>query len=528
MAAAGVASNAFANGWKLLPGLILAGLVIVAAVLVFTTEVRSRLVASGQPPGTASSMATQPVVPGLGNMLPRDLADFTGRQRELTAIFDTIKTPTAAQEVQVLALHGMGGIGKTALAIHIAHKVAERYPDAMLYIDLRAHTDGQTPLEPNAALEVLMTSLGVPGSNMPATLEARAAQWRSMLAQRKTLILLDNALGVDQVMPLLPGNGTSLVLITSRERLTGLDSIISFPINALTNEDSVRLFEQIVRSAITSAPANDVSELVKLLGCIPLAIRLAAGWLLSHPTWNVVGLIEQLKSADSSLIAGELNAVIGRVFDLSYRGLDKSLKHFFCCLALCPGPKFTKEVSASLTDLSRDEAGRMLDELYYRNLLEEVQYGRYQFHDLVKRYSAGLAQKELSFLEQREARQRLFDFYLASAETADFAMRPLRRSPTKDATSNQPHDEFDGFSEALGWFDQELPNLLACVRACIDDRIGPHAWRIMTALGFVLRIRDYYSSALILLNDAAEMADQSSDPLGAADIRREIGVCEAR
>lgn len=249
LAAAGVASNAFANGWKLLPGLILAGLVIGAAILAFIAEVRSRMVASGRPPDIASAKSTQPVVRGPGNMLPRDVADFTGRQRELAVILDAIRTPASGQKVQVLAFHGMGGIGKTTLAIHLAHRVADRYPDAMFYIDLRGYTDGQSPIEPTAALEVLMTSLGVPGIKVPDTIDARAAQWRSLLAQRKTLIVLDNALGPDQVKPLLPGDGSSLVLITSRERLAGLDAIRSFSIKALSDTDSVELFERIASSA---------------------------------------------------------------------------------------------------------------------------------------------------------------------------------------------------------------------------------------------------------------------------------------
>jgi tetratricopeptide (TPR) repeat protein len=529
LAAAGVASNAFVNGWRLLPGLILAGLVIGAAILVFITEVRSHLVASGRPPGIASAEATQPVACGPSNMLPRDLADFTGRQRELAVIFDEIRAPpTTGQQVQVLALHGMGGIGKTALAIHIAHRVADRFPDAMLYVDLRAHTDGQLPLEPGAALEVLMTSLGVPGNKIPATTDARAAQWRSLLAQRKSLIVIDNALGPDQVEPLLPGGGSSLVLITSRERLVSLPDVRNFSIKALSDEDSVEFFERIASSAIASASAYDIRKLVKLLGCIPLAIRLAAGRLLSHPAWNIPDLIEELESTDSSPVPGGINAALYRIFDLSYRGLEDPKKRFFCYLALSPAPNLTIEASAALANLGRDETGRLLDDLYYRNLLEEVQHACYRFHDLVKQYGIALAQNELSSREQGEARQRLLDFYLASAEAADSALRPLRRPPTSFVARVPYHDEFDGFSDALGWFDQEFPNLLACARACIDDQITPHAWRIMTALGFVLRMRDAYSSGLVLLNDAAELADRTGDLLGTADICREIGVCEAR
>jgi hypothetical protein len=332
------------------------------------------------------------------NDLPGDIGDFTGRTAELARLAD------ATPFVTVKAIDGMAGVGKTALAVRAAHRLAAHYPDAKLFVDLHGHTPGQSPTSAMAALDTLLRALDVPDSRIPADPDARAALWRAEVATRSMLVVLDNAADVAQIRPLLPGAGRSLILITSRRRLVGLEVDDSVSLDVLTESDAVSLFGGDDRDA-----ARDV---VEQCGYLPLAIRLAAARLRARPSWTVRYLADRLKRGGWPLAEFEA-ADRGVAAAMSCHQLAPLAQRMFRLLGLHPGTDFDAPAAAALADVQVSEAERLLENLVDDHLLRESTPGRYHFHPLTRRHAHATALADEP--DPHAALRRVVDFYLHTA-----------------------------------------------------------------------------------------------------------------
>ena len=302
--------------------------------------------------------------------LPRDIASFTGRQHELAELADA--AAGAGGVVSIHAIGGMAGIGKTAFAVHAAHRLAGRFPAGQIFLPLHAHTPGQRPADPADALASLLLTIGVPAGQIPADLQARTGLWRDRLAGRPLLLILDDAADSEQIRPLLPGGGGSLVLVTSRRRLTALEDAQTISLDALPPGEAAGLLVRLaVRPGLSSAdPA--VREITRLCGCLPLAIGMLARQLYHHPAWTVAGRAAELAAAVDrlELLATE-NVSVAAAFDLSYADLTEDQRRLFRRLALHPGTDIDRYAAAALDSTPLADARRGLEALYEQYLLTE-------------------------------------------------------------------------------------------------------------------------------------------------------------
>jgi hypothetical protein len=286
----------------------------------------------GGAPGAFTAAATR--------TLPRDTASFTGRGRELARLLEAL-TPTAADGValDVHAIDGMAGIGKTTLAVHAAHRLAGSFPDGQFFLPLHAHTPGQRPVGPADALASLLLTAGVAAPQIPPGLEARAARWRDHVAGKKILLLLDDAAGHEQVRPLLPGTAGSLVLITSRRRLAALEDAAQISLDTLSPGDAATLLARLAARPEIRAGDTAVGEITRLCGYLPLAIGMLASQLRNHPAWTADDLAAELAAAQDRLaLMRAENLSVGAAFDLSYQDLTPDQQRLFRRLGLVPGP----------------------------------------------------------------------------------------------------------------------------------------------------------------------------------------------
>lgn len=342
--------------------------------------------------GLAPATASVTAVP---RQLPAAAGHFTGRRDEMdliTAVAGASQQPDApGGTVAILAIDGMAGTGKTTLAVHAAHRLADRFPDGQLFIDLHGCAQGQPPREPGQALGVLLRALGVPAAQIPAPAEERAALYRQRLAGTRTLILLDNALNEAQVRPLLPGAPGCLILITSRRRLKGLHDAHAVALDVLTEADAITLLGSIIAPEHATAAGPDLAEIIRLCGRLPLAVRIAGALLRHRPAWTPRYLADQLHDEHRRLtILADGDHDLCAVFGLSYHRLDQPQQKLFRRLALVPGPQLDAHAAADLLDTSPAAAAALLEDLVDHNLLTQQAPGSYRLHDLIHAYARTL------------------------------------------------------------------------------------------------------------------------------------------
>jgi tetratricopeptide (TPR) repeat protein len=451
---------------------------------------------------------------------------FTGRAPELAEL-DRVAD---LSPVVITAIVGMAGIGKTALALYAAHRLAGRYQDGQLFIDLHGYTQGLAPLEPGEALHRTLRMMGVPDDQIPADLDGRAALYRSRLAGHRVLILLDNAATDAQVAPLLPGSSGCLVLVTSRRRLTGLDHTHTVSLETIPMADAVTLFTRAAGAhRLRNQPPELVTETVERCGRLPLAIRIAAARLKSHPTWSVADLVELLGDHQHRLAELETSQrSVTAALDLSYQQLPVGQQRAYRLLGLHPGPDIDAHATAALCHTTFVQARRLLDQLQEANLLQELTPGRYHFHDLVRSHAAVTARTEP---HRRAALTRLFDHYLHTATVAMDAAHPhdRGRSP-RVRPGDTPTRELADPSQASAWLDTELPNLLATAHHAADHGWPEHTTHLSDTLRRHLFTRARYSDAEVLHHRALEIAratgnreDELDALTGLGHIRRRQG-----
>jgi DNA-binding SARP family transcriptional activator/tetratricopeptide (TPR) repeat protein len=457
----------------------------------------------GPRPGPVATGRTRP---GPLAMLPADTGAFTGREREI----DRITASAADGRVVVIhAIAGMPGIGKTALAVHVAHRLGDRFPDGCVFVDLHGYTAGREPAEPGHVLARLLAADGVDPRRLPESTEERSALWRERLAGRRSLVVLDNAVDSAQVAPLLPGAAGCLVLVTSRRFLGDLPAAaLPVMLGVLTPAEAAEMFLRLAPQA--RADADRVAELVAACGHLPLAVSLLARVLNRHRGWTVADLLTETRSRLLDVAAE--HASVAAAFALSYRDLPVGRQRFFRRLALHPGTEIEPHAAAVLAGVPLAAAVHELDALHADSLLIEIGYHRYVMHDLIRSYAGTLAAADAE-PERRAATERLLDHYGRTAAEADAQLRRVPRPATAAVAAREPADVAADAPErpdvadpgkALSWLRTERANLLACLARTGDPR---RTVALTAGLTEVLRRDGPWADALVLHAAAAAAAD---------------------
>lgn len=386
----------------------------------FETAARGRPLADGPVTAAAAAMRS----------LPRDVTSFTGREHELDQL---VKSVTADDGVTgVHAIGGMAGVGKTAFAVHAAYRLADRFAGGQIFLPLHGHTPGQQPVDPEDALASLLLTTGVPPELIPPGLEARAALWRNQLASRPVLLLLDDAAGSEQVRPLLPGAGETLVLVTSRRHLAALDDAATVTLDTLPPDDAAALLVRLARRPGLAPGDPGVREIARLCGYLPLAVGMMGRQLHHHPAWSAAGQAAELGSARDRLELMEAESLsVAAAFDLSYADLTPDQQRLFRRLGLHLGADIDVYAAAALDDSSLAAAGRSLAALYNQYLLTEPDQGRYRLHDLIREYARALAERLDDAEDRDSATARLLDYYQQTAARANAFIAPADSSGSR-------------------------------------------------------------------------------------------------
>ena len=380
----------------------------------FETAARGR----GAADGTAAATRT----------LPRDVASFTGRAAELRQIADTDGAGG------IFTIGGMAGVGKTAFAVHAAHQLAPRFPDGQVFLPLHGHTPGQRPVQPADALASLLQTIGVAAQQIPPSLEARTGLWRDHLAGKRLLLLLDDAVGSDQVRPLLPGTPGAMVLITSRRHLSALEDARAVSLDTLPPGEAAGLLARLAGRPGLDAGDPAVAEITRLCGCLPLAVGMLARQLYHHPAWSAADLAADVAAARDRLEAMHAEDLsVAAAFDRSYQDLTSDEQRMFRRLGLHPGTDLDAYAASALAGISPAAARRQLESLYDHYLLTEPARGRYRFHDLIREHARALAAAGPP-AERDAAAGRLLDYYVHTARAAS------RHLSSRTAASPPPAD----------------------------------------------------------------------------------------
>ncbi|MFJ6620790.1 ATP-binding protein [Kitasatospora sp. NPDC091335] len=423
--------------------------------------------------------------------LPADVRGFVNRVDELHQLDDALTGEEQhPSDPAVVVIAGTAGAGKTSLALHWAHQARHRFPDGQLYVNLRGYDPGR-PVTAHEALHRFLTSLGVNAGSVPHDPDAAAALYRSLLAERRVLVVLDNAASANQVRPLLPGSTGSLVLVTSRSRLSGLavrDGARRLTLRTLPEPEAVALLRAVTAGHRPQDDPAKLTELARLCAQLPLALRIAAERAASLPHMGLDDLIGDLRDESAlwdALSVGEDEDAdaVRTVFAWSYRALPEQVARLFRLLGLHPGPDFGLHAAAALAGLTPSRTRQLLDSLVGAHLVEQSAPDRYQFHDLLRAYATDQAQQEETPAQRQAALRRVLDWYLHTADAAQQWLRPaedrLALDPAPDGV--QP-TAFADYNAAVDWAERERANLLQAVhtaRAAGEDR---RTWQLAAVL----------------------------------------------
>ncbi|MFI9385424.1 AfsR/SARP family transcriptional regulator [Kutzneria sp. NPDC052558] len=430
--------------------------------------------------------------------LPHDINTFTGRETELALLRRYLDN--TERGVLIAAIDGIAGIGKTALAVHFAHRIAGRFPDGQLYVNLRGFDPNQPPLAAVDALGQLLRGLGVEPHQVPTAAEEQASMYRSLLSGKRILVVLDNAASTDQLRSLLPGSHTCMVLVTSRNRLGGLvarDGAYRITLGVLSAGESRELLVRSVGEERLTGCPDALRTLTDRCGHLPLALRIIAANLAARPHMNVNDLAEALCHEQDRLDVlaspDDETTAVRAVFSWSYHALKPEAARMFRLLGLHPGPEIGTAAAAALVDAPLVATRRMLDGLSSCHLVESIGRDRYRLHDLLRVYATERALVEEPPAEQAAASRRLMSWCLHTAAAADRVLMPQNRPvPLEPVLEHCEPLSFATYHQALAWLEQERVNLVA---ACLEaGRLGDHetGWKLPTALVYFLELRSYW------------------------------------
>jgi tetratricopeptide (TPR) repeat protein len=505
---------------------------LAAPGLVSAQPVPDKAVSAGPVPGATDAVPL--VVP---RQLPGMAAHFTGRTAELAELDGILEQADGRQPgtVVISAIGGMAGVGKTALAVRWAHQAADRFPGGQLYVDLRGFTPSASPTGPAEAIRGFLDALGVPAERIPLDLAAQAGLYRSLLADRKILIVLDNARDEEQVRPLLPPGPGCLVIVTSRNGLTGLaaaEGASLLSLDVLSDAEARQMLSVRLGADRANAEPDAIADIVRVCGRLPLALAVAAARATTRPALPLPALAAELRDAQVRLDAldtGDPAASIRTVFSWSYQGLSGPAQRMFRLLGLHPGPDITGPATASLAGITPPQARRLLAELARAHLITEHAAGRYTFHDLLRAYATEQAHTSEDDQARHTATGRILDHCLHTAYHASLLVNPQRDPITlppllPGVTPEQAADS----GEALAWFEAEHKTLMASVSLAGQAGFDSHAWRLAWAVTLFLEIRGYWHDEVSVQRCAIAAVERTGDAASRAVTYRLAGAIGCR
>ncbi|MBZ9642895.1 BTAD domain-containing putative transcriptional regulator [Streptomyces sp. PSKA30] len=465
-----------------------------------------------EPSAPVTEPASTPVRPA---QLPATVPDFTGRSSFVAELSEVLAS-AEGRVMAVSALAGIGGVGKTTLAVHVAHQARSAFPDGQLYVDLQGA--GARAAEPETVLGSFLRALGTADSAIPDSLEERSALYRSMLDGRRVLVLLDNARDAAQVRPLLPGTSGCAALVTSRVRMVDLAGAHLVDLDVMSPDEALSLFTKIVGEERVASEREAALDVVAACGFLPLAIRIAASRLAARRTWTVSVLAAKL--ADERRRLDELQAgdlAVKATFELGYGALEPAQARAFRLLGLADGPDISLTAAAAVLDLPVEETEDLLESLVDTSLLESAAPGRYRFHDLVRLYARACAERDEQPPSERDAAlSRLLDFYLATGASVYAINRPGDRLVDQLERVEYPGLTFEDRHQAQDWLYSEASCLLSCVRLSAG-RTGTVAraidllWVTYGLSESGANANEYEEAAKVLLDAARSLGDPRAE-----------------
>jgi DNA-binding SARP family transcriptional activator/tetratricopeptide (TPR) repeat protein len=494
--------------------------------------------AAGAGTGLPESGVQEPVHPARTTVclsqLPSDLPTFTGRLAELECVAEFV--PDEGQpRTTVITLDGMAGAGKSTLAVHWAHRIAHRFPDGSLYVNLRGYDRKGSVMDPSDAITAFLVALGVAQHSVPDGLDAQAALYRSVLADRRVLIVLDNARDAEQVRPLLPGTSGCLVIVTSRSRLSGLvagQSAHPLTLGLPTAEEAREMLARRLGAERIEAEPAAADDIVSLCARLPLTLAIVAARAAHHPAFRLADIAGELRESHGSLDAftgGDVGTDVRAVFSWSYDALPPETTELFRRLSLHPGPDVSTAAAAALAGVPPRRARALLAELTGASLLTEREPGRFVFHDLLCAYAAELAGTEDTESERREALLRLHDHYLHTAHNCASVLDPFRQtlSPQPGTTGSAPL-RFNDRKNATSWLRTERYVLRAIVEHAAAHGFDDHAWRTAYALDVYFNRLGFWHDLMEINSVALRAARVVGDRIGQAYALCGLGVAHAQ
>lgn len=463
----------------------------------------------GADPGLAGRLARRPSAqPMAPDTLPPETTDFVGREDELRLL-----TGEHGSSPWIAVIEGMPGVGKTTLAVRAARLVAGRFPDGTLCLNLNSHSPGSPPLGPAEALHHLLQMLSVPATQIPKSVGERAALWRAHLSSRRAIVILDDAATCDQVRPLLPLAGQSLILITTRRRFPSLGGARTLTLDVLSVDEAIMLFRGIAGEG-QAMDGDQIAATVGLCGRLPLAIQLTAGRIALAETPSLDDLIEEWSQSAARLGGtGVASPEVTAAFDLSYRALAPGHQRFFRLLGISPCATHSPAAAAALADCTLAEAEKALDVLLDCHLITPTAGGHFRLHDLIRGYAAACARRDDTATDQRQAVTRLLDYYLRTADRADRVLHPFRHRPEVPVAALPVAGRAPGTQEAAAsWLESEWRNVLQAA-----SYAGRHEWKQACAdlsylLADFLEISAYWDEATTAHTLALEVGRYLADP----------------
>jgi len=464
-------------------------------------------------------------------LLPAAPAHFAGRARELRALNELLSQAMGADGRGVIwVVDGTAGVGKTALAVYWAHQVADEFPDGQLYVNLRGFGPSDCPVTPGEAIRGLLSALQVPSVKIPETLDAQAALYRSTLAGKRMLILLDNARDEGQVRPLLPGGTACPVLITSRSLLTGLvaaEGAHPLSLDVLSDEDSCELLTRQLGAQRVSAEPEAARALAGLCAGLPLALAVAAARAAARPALPLAALAAELHSAPGRLDAletGDAASSVREVLSWSCRQLSSTASRMFRLLGAHPGPDISVPAAASMLGAGVPEAHAALTELKRAHLLTEPAPGRFSCHDVLRAYEAEQARARDGAAEGSAAIHRALDHYLHTAHAAALLLYPHRDVlPLPALQPGAIREALTTRAQAQAWFEAEREVLVAVAGRAAEAGFDRHAWQIPWAMRNFLDREGHWHDWARTQRAALAAAGRLADRAGQAHAHRNIG-----
>jgi tetratricopeptide (TPR) repeat protein len=452
--------------------------------------------------------------------LPPDLAGFTSRTGELNRLR---RAARAGEAVVISAIEGMAGVGKTQLAVHAGHLLHQQRPfDRVLFVNLRGFDPAQPPADPAAVLDGFLRLLGVPGQQIPHTLDARAAAYRDRLAGTQTLVVLDNAATTEQVRPLLPATPGCLALVTSRRSLTGLHPATRLTVDVFTPDEALAFLAQAVPDIPVGQDPHAAARIARRCGYLPLALSLVIGHIRDSSGWTLTDHADRL---DERHHDRRLDTGVELALNLSYQHLPSQRRRLLRLTALYPGQDLDAYAAAALTDTDLPTAQDLLHHLHRDHLLQQAAPGRYTFHDLIRVYATIRATDEDRPPERRTALTRLFDYYLATTATAMNTLHPgeAHNRPAIPPAGTPAPDLTDP-DIARGWLDTERPTLVAIAAHTASHGWPTHTTRLARTL-FRYLDGGHNTEALTVHGHAAR---HTGDPIEQAHALTDLGVAHWR